>query len=149
MNTFEETKNIKNYKIGLLIIGFFFIVTLFILFLLLNIDSEKTRINRLNRIASNFYSEVYYEQVATNDAERTTTIQGYEDRGLVFTVSDLSKFSNDDIFKEINQECDLKKSKAIIYPKSPYSKVSFDTKVELVCDVKEQAKEANKNESVK
>jgi hypothetical protein len=139
MKTFKEIRNTKGFKVGLIIFGICIIIILFIIFLIINLDSEKTRINRLTKVASTFYSEFYYEQVATNDADRINSLQKSMEKGIVLTVADLSKFSNDAIFKEMSKECDLYKSRVIIYPKSPFSKISFDSKVELSCDIKANA----------
>ena len=123
-----------NYKIHIFVSMFFIFIIVGIIAMIVNVDSASFKEQRLNRVASTFYKEIYYDKTGKTDAERAEYLKKYEEKGITFTISDLSKYSNDDILDDVSRYCDVLNSVVIVYPKSPFTNTSIETKVILECN---------------
>ena len=133
-----------NKKVCILI--FVIILILVIAFFIININkkeiSEEERLsNLLIKMSSEFYENFYYDQIGSTEEERINFVKKYETIGIKFNLDNLSRYNSDEnneLIKEFinsntNLECNRVNTKAIIYPVEPYSKKSYNIKIELDC----------------
>ena len=107
-------------------------------------SQEEILTDKMKDMAASFYKDFYYEQVGSNEEERTEFLKKYEKLGFKVNLDNLSRYKGDDsekILKDFvndktNKKCDKYKSQAIIYPKKPYKNNSFTIKIELDCGFK-------------
>ncbi len=128
------------------ILIFVIILILIIAFFIININkkeiSEEERLsNLLIKMSSEFYENFYYDQIGSTEEERINFVKKYETIGIKFNLDNLSRYNSDEnneLIKEFinsntNLECNRVNTKAIIYPVEPYSKKSYNIKIELDC----------------
>lgn len=108
------------------------------------IGNQDRRINkRLNLVGSDFYENFYYPQLVEDlsDEDIESNFSKYENQGIKVDLDSLLKFNAskyDNLKEEIRnsktgQYCDLKKTKVIIYPKSPYELQDYRLDTEIDC----------------
>jgi len=136
-NFFKDERNI--ILSACLVLAIIIIITIV---MLIRTNSPKIRKeaieNDLTKMAQDFYENFYYDSI-TSDLG-TSQISKFEDYGIIIDLNILSRYKQEysdkiNSFKhpKTNQECDREKTKAIIYPKDPYSKTDYDIKIELDC----------------
>ena len=128
------------------ILIFVIILILIIAFFIINsnkkeISEEERLSNLLIKMSSEFYENFYYDQIGSTEEERINFVKKYETIGIKFNLDNLSRYNSDEnneLIKEFinsntNLECNRVNTKAIIYPVEPYSKKSYNIKIELDC----------------
>ena len=89
----------------------------------------------LIKLTNKFYGYYYAEIAKSNDAEKF--LKGYKDSGLRISLGDLEVYLNGKNGKELDysafDKCDVDKTYATIYPKSPYGNKDIEVKVNLSC----------------
>lgn len=89
----------------------------------------------LVNLTKEFYGYYYKEVAKTNDPEKF--LKGYKDSGLRISLGDLEVYLNGKTGEEkdysIFEKCDVDKTYATIYPKTPYGKKDIEVKVTLSC----------------
>lgn len=104
--------------------------------------SEKERLtNYLEKQAKDFYQNEYYQQVSELTDDMSVFLANFEKEGINMSINVL--IENDAISdeeakqnmknKDTNTKCDYDNTKAVIYPKSPYKKNSYDIRIQLDC----------------
>ncbi len=104
-------------------------------------NQEKNLRNLLKQMGSDFYENYYYDALDDDVSIRQTFLKKYETIGIKINLDNLSRYSalnnRDNLEKFVNnktnQECDKIDTKAIIYPKYPFEKKSYEIDVELSC----------------
>ncbi len=105
------------------------------------ISEEERLSNLLIKMSSEFYENFYYDQIGSTEEDRINFVKKYETIGIKFNLDNLSRYNfdeNNELIKEFinsntNLECNRVNTKAIIYPVEPYSKKSYNIKIELDC----------------
>ena len=89
----------------------------------------------VTNLTKEFYGYYYDENAKTTDIKKF--LANYKDSGLKISLGDLEVYLNGKKGKEgdykLLDKCDVDKTYATIYPKSPYGKKDITVKVELSC----------------
>lgn len=92
--------------------------------------------DKVKSLTKEFYSYYYDEISKTNDVKKF--LEKYKDSGLKITLGDIEVYLDGKKGKNgdysLFEKCDLDKSYATIYPKSPFDKKSIDIKIKLECE---------------
>lgn len=136
---------IKNKKI-MILISAVILIALIVSFILIfggkkELSQQEKLTNKMKEMAENFYQNFYYDQVGSNDVERTTFLKKYETIGFKVNLDNLSRYldgNSEEILKEFindktKQDCDKYQSQAVIYPKEPFAKTSYTIEIQLYC----------------
>lgn len=103
--------------------------------LITKIFSKPNKEKELISMTKKFYGYYYKEVAKTNDPEKF--LKGYKDTGLRISLGDLEVYLNGKTGEEqdytIFEKCDVDKTYATIYPKTPYGKKDIEVKVTLSC----------------
>ena len=138
----DQQKKIALYAgIGLLII----IVLILVLVINNSNKAEKTEKERLTsyleKKAKNFYQNDYYPQVSELTDDMETFLANFEQEGISMSINVLidngaiteAEAKENMRNKDNDTRCDYDNTKAIIYPKDPYKKDSYDIRIQLDC----------------
>lgn len=91
--------------------------------------------NKVKLLTREFYSYYYDEISKSNNAK--DFLKNYTESGLKINLGDIEVYLDGKKGKNgdysLLEKCDLDKSYATIYPKSPFDKKSIDIKVNLEC----------------
>lgn len=140
---------IKSNKKLIIIIGIILvaIVTIILIFIFKNSDTNLSLEKRLERIGESFYKEHYYKEVDKGykeDKEKIQHLKNYENTGIKIALDELRRYTytNIDINKELEyfteKECDIVKTSITIYPEDPYNESSFRIISSLNCEKTEE-----------
>lgn len=141
----EKIKNIKFNKKTIIIIAIVLVIVVAIIFgltFLKKEDSQEQKLtNELKELGVDFYENFYYDQISSDDKERSEFLEKYVDIGIKINLDNLSRFKTEEteeiVKKFVNddtkKECDRTSSMVIIYPKEPYEKDSYTIDVILEC----------------
>lgn len=93
-----------------------------------------------------YYEDHYYNLVGTTQEERESFLKKFKSTGIQFSLDSLSRY-NAEVNKkrieefvnlETNEKCDIYETTAVVYPKEPYEKDSYEIKVKLDCGFKKE-----------
>ena len=91
--------------------------------------------NKVKSLTREFYSYYYDEISKSNNAK--DFLKNYTESGLTINLGDIEVYLDGKKGKtedySLLEKCDLDKSYATIYPKSPFDKKSIDINVKLEC----------------
>lgn len=91
--------------------------------------------NKVKSLTREFYSYYYDEISKSNNAK--DFLKNYTESGLKINLGDIEVYLDGKKGKNgdysLLEKCDLDKSYATIYPKSPFDKKSIEIKVNLEC----------------
>ena len=91
--------------------------------------------NKVKSLTREFYSYYYDEISKSNNAK--DFLKNYTESGLKINLGDIEVYLDGKTGKNgdysLLEKCDLDKSYATIYPKSPFDKKSIEIKVNLEC----------------
>ena len=134
-------------KKTVILIGVFVVVFLILVFLILNVDTrteQEKAYDKVESMAKEFYTGYYYKENSDPKDENAikTFLSKYADMGITITLENLEKFyystdskSKNASFDEL-KDCDVAKTKAIVYPVSPYGREDYKINVKLDCKFK-------------
>lgn len=141
----------KNKK--LVIGGVIGIVAIIIIILILKVcmssKNNKAELEKsLKEMGADFYENVYYDKVKTNDEERKEFLKGFEKTGIKVDLDNLGRYNgkvNEKVVEtfvnsKTKEKCDKNQTKAIIYPVKPYGKKDYKIETEIVCGFDENKK---------
>ena len=112
--------------------------------------SEKERLtNYLEKKAKNFYQNDYYQQVSKLTDDMQVFLSNFEKEGISMSINILiengviteEEAKENMKNKDNNTKCDYDNTKAVIYPKEPYEKTSYDIRIQLDCDLETTEKD--------
>lgn len=139
-----KNTNIKKVFIGLIAITLVVLVGFIVLNKTSLLQNNENKLsNRIEEVGSDFYENFYYDQISANKTEEEVKefLERFEEVGIKVDLDNLSRF-NEEKYSNLNEEfknkkddieCDIRNTKAIIYPKSPYSKEDYTISHELDC----------------
>ena len=132
----------KNKKITLITLVLVLILGVLVLSQLGGNQEEKLTI-KLEKVGSEFYSEFYYDQIVSDKTEEEVEafLARYSEIGIKVDIDNLSRFNEEkyanlvDEFKNKKDDiaCDIRNTRAIIYPTEPFGKTDFTVSAELDC----------------
>lgn len=131
-------------KILVIVIGVGVFAGLYFVASNLNLFDQETKLEKkLEEIGVDFYTNFYYEQISSNKTEQEVQefLEKYIETGINVDIDNLSRFNEEkypnllDEFtnKKDNIACDIRNTKAIIYPKSPYTVEDYKVSAKLDC----------------
>lgn len=145
-----KKKSIKQNKIIVYSLIGLLIITPIIVLLFINNSPTKSNEQEIKKYleekATRYYEETYYDYIKKQTENIETFLKNFEQDGLHITVEALinqneiteseatKKFKNN-ISKE---QCDYKKTKAVLYPQKPYEKKSYKMEIILDCGFAEE-----------
>ncbi|MDD6223757.1 MAG: hypothetical protein PUB18_02015 [bacterium] len=106
--------------------------------------NQQERLSKyLEKKAKYFYEEIYYPQLPNMVDEVDTFLQNFETTGISLSINVLieqntiieKEAKENMVNKDNNTPCDFDNTKAIIYPKTPYDKDSYNIEVRLDCNL--------------
>lgn len=115
-----------------------------------NNRTEKERLtDYIQNKAENFYQDSYYPQVSKLTDDIETFLSNFQNEGISMSINvliDNGAMTEEDAKnnmknKDDDIKCDYDNTKAVIYPKSPYKKNSYDIRVQLDCGLKVNEKD--------
>lgn len=120
------------------------LVLLVVAFLNLNGGNQEEKLTkRLETVGTEFYTEFYYDQISAGKTEEEVSefLTRFVELGIKVDIDNLSRFNEDkyaNIVEEFhnkkdNVACDIRNTKAIIYPVSPFGKTDFTVSSVLDC----------------
>lgn len=106
-------------------------------------DKKQITLNeQMNLLSISWYEKNYYPSVIERDDLGETFLAKYKDIGLKVDLENLYRTELDDSeesnaiktrFEE--KKCDIKNSRAIIYPQEPYGEKDYKIDIELNCEI--------------
>lgn len=129
-------------------ISFGVIIFFFALWFAFYNNNEKAIERKTKQLAKDYYENYYYETLKKdgglkNQKEVEKFLKLYEKMGIELSLDRISSYNskkydmNEELksFKNRRKKtpCDLKKTKAILYPKKPYKKGDYTIEVKLDC----------------
>lgn len=106
-------------------------------------SQESTLHKKIETVGTDFYENFYYDQISSNktDEELVEFLQRFEEMGIKVDLDNLSRYDTDKypnlidefVNKEADIKCDVRNTKAIIYPKEPFGKEDYNIEVDLDC----------------
>lgn len=120
------------------------LVLLVVAFLNLNGGNQEEKLTkRLETVGTEFYTEFYYDQISAGKTEEEVSefLTRFVELGIKVDIDNLSRFNEDkyaNIVEEFhnkkdNVACDIRNTKAIIYPVAPFGKTDFTVSSVLDC----------------
>lgn len=121
------------------------------------LSQEEKLEKSLTKMGEKFYTDFYYVEISKNKTSQEVSefLSKYQDVGIKVNLDTLARYDDglteddkdakndkdkkstneDEIakFKNDDKECDKTKTRAVIYPKSPYGKNDYSIKAELDC----------------
>lgn len=133
----------KNKKVLVLITAVVLGLLVLALFTLNTGNQEEKLTKKLEQVGSEFYTEFYYDQISAGKTEEEINefLTRFVDIGIKVDIDNLSRFNEDkysNIVEEFynkkgKQACDVRNTKALIYPVAPFGKNDFKVSSELDC----------------
>ncbi len=134
----------KHRKIILIIDGVLIVLMFALLILVVSLndggDNKRELEKELEKLGKDFYENEYYPLLSDNAEERANFLKSTEKSGIKINLENIKSYNKDKgrdtinfVNSETNEACNLEKTRVIIYPKSDYSKKSYEIKVELDC----------------
>ena len=131
----------KNWKMICIILGIIVLAVLaVVLIFAFSNNEEKKLTSELETLGKNFYESFYYDQIGSNDEERSKFLSKYSTIGIKVDLDNLSRTldNKEEILKKFvnsktKQECNKTNTKITIYPKDPYKKSDYKLEVILDC----------------
>lgn len=136
----------KNMKLKInLIIGFIVVLLIFLgLYFFKGVVSQEAQLkNKIETIGSDFYENFYYDQISSNKSNEEVTefLERFEEIGIKVDLDNLARYDTDKypnleeefLNKKESIQCDIRNTKAIIYPQKPFGKEDYKVESELDC----------------
>lgn len=96
---------------------------------------------QINELGSKWYEEKYYPGVMADETLKENFLEKFADIGIKVNLENLYRTVLDDSEESAKiktrfeaKKCDLKNSKAIIYPQSPYGLNDYKIEANLECE---------------
>ena len=104
-------------------------------------NQEKLLKDYLKEMGTDFYENLYYQQVGKDDEERKKFLNNFKDLGIKVSLDSLSRYKSSEnkekidafVNKSKNQDCDKNNTKVIIYPTDPYGQKDYRMELQLEC----------------
>ncbi|MBE6147426.1 MAG: hypothetical protein E7168_03735 [Firmicutes bacterium] len=96
---------------------------------------EIKRRNYLEKTGRSFYEDYYYQQLDELNINLAEFLSNFEKTGISIDLNIMIEKSfktSKEIEKKL-ENCDLKKTKIIIYPQVPYGKKDYDFELRITC----------------
>ena len=95
---------------------------------------------KLLKMGTMFYEEYYYDALVEQKGSEDNAISylsQFADKGLKISFDNLKTYFDKNSLMNYTElmDCDVDKTRAVIYPKAPYGKKDYDIKAELSCDL--------------
>ena len=100
-------------------------------------------------MGTTFYEEYYYDALVEQKGSQDNAISylsQFADRGLKISFDNLKTYYDKNSLMNYTElmDCDVDKTRAVIYPKAPYGKKDYTIKAELSCDLIMATKDSKK-----
>lgn len=109
--------------------------------------TQKDKLNGyLNELGKSFYEDYYYDAVESkNEDAKREFLSKFKDIGIKVNLDNLSRYNGDGVEEKIkefkneakDEDCNIKDTKVIVYPKEPYGKTDYELEAVLECGFSE------------
>lgn len=106
-------------------------------------DPQLALNERLITVGSDFYENFYFEHISTNKTEEEVVafLERYEEVGIKVDIDNLSRYDEEKypslldefVNEKDNIACDIRNTRAVIYPVAPYGNTDYSIEAELDC----------------
>ena len=120
-----------------IIVAAVFVIVIFAIFIPVSFSvkgKEQKINNELKNLVADFYENNYYDQIGNDDGTRLSFLSKYASTGIRISLENLARTTNntEETLQKFNG-CNASNTKAIIYPKEPFSQKDYTIEVELDC----------------
>lgn len=104
---------------------------------------------KLIKMGRTFYEEYYYDALVEQKGSADNAISylsQFADKGLKISFDNLKTYFDKNNFMNYTElmDCNVDKTRAIIYPKAPYGKKDYEIKADLSCNLAKATKDSKK-----